>query len=36
MNKIVNIKIIRPIILPIIGMFLITYIIVAYVFDLKM
>ncbi len=36
MEKIVSIKILRPITLPIIGMFLITYIIVAYVFDLEM
>lgn len=36
MEKIVSIKILRPITLPIIGMFLITYIIVAYVFDLDM
>jgi hypothetical protein len=31
MEKIVSIKILRPITLPIIGIFLITYIIVAYV-----
>jgi hypothetical protein len=36
MEKIVSIKILRPITLPIIGMFLIIYIIVAYVFDLEM
>ena len=36
MEKIVSIKILRPITLPIIGMFLITYTIVAYVFDLEM
>jgi hypothetical protein len=36
MEKIVSIKILRPITLPIIGMFLIIYIIVAYVFDLDM
>ena len=36
MEKIVSIKILRPITLPIIGIFLITYIIVAYVFDLEM
>ena len=36
MEKIVSIKILRPITLTIIGIFLITYIIVAYVFDLEM
>ena len=36
MEKLVSIKILRPITLPIIGMLLITYIIVAYVFDLEM
>ena len=36
MEKIVSIKILRPITLSIIGMFLITYIIVAYIFDLEM
>lgn len=36
MKKLVSIKILRPITLPIIGVFLLTYIIVAYVFDLEM
>jgi len=36
MERLVSIKILRPITLPIIGMFLITYIIIAYVFDLEM
>lgn len=36
MNKIVNIKIIRPITLPIIGAMIIAYIIAAYTFDLEM
>ena len=36
MEKIVNIKILRPITLTILCVFLITYIIVAYVFGLKM
>jgi hypothetical protein len=36
MEKIMSIKILRPITLPIIGALLITYIIVAYVFDLEM
>jgi hypothetical protein len=35
-DKLVSIKILRPIILPIIGVVLITYIIVEYVFDLKL
>jgi len=36
MERLVSIKILRPITLPIIGMFLITHIIIAYVFDLEM
>jgi len=36
MEKLVSIKILRPITLPIIAVFLIIYIIVAYVFDLEM
>ena len=36
MERLVSIKILRPIILPIIGMLLFTYIIIAYVFDLEM
>jgi len=36
MEKLVSIKILRPITLSIIGLFLITYIIIAYVFDLEM
>ena len=36
MEKLVSIKILRPITLPIIGTLLIIYIIVAYVFDLEM
>ena len=36
MERLVNIKILRPITLPIIGALLITYIIVVYVFDLEM
>jgi hypothetical protein len=36
MEKLVSIKILRPITLPIIGALLIVYIIVAYVFDLEM
>jgi hypothetical protein len=36
MEKLVSIKILRPITLPIIGTLLIVYIIVAYVFDLEM
>jgi hypothetical protein len=36
MERLVSIKVLRPITLPIIGMFLITYIIVAYVFGLEM
>ena len=36
MEKLVSIKVLRPIILPIIGVILITYIIVAYIFDLEM
>lgn len=36
MEKLVSIKLLRPITLPIIGALLITYIIVAYVFDLEM
>jgi hypothetical protein len=36
MEKLVSIKILRPITLPIIGMFLMTYIIVGYVFGLEM
>jgi hypothetical protein len=36
MEKLVSIKILRPITLTIIGLFLITYIIIAYVFDLEM
>ena len=36
MEKIMSIRILRPITLPIIGTLLITYIIVAYVFDLEM
>ena len=36
MEKIVSIKILRPITLPIIGVMIIAYIIVAYIFDLEM
>jgi len=36
MEKLVSIKILRPITLPIIGVFLITYIIISYVFGLDM
>ena len=36
LEKIVKIKLLRPITLPIMCMFLVTYIIVAYVFDLEM
>jgi len=36
MKKLVSIKILKPITLPIIGMLLITYIVMAYVFDLEM
>jgi hypothetical protein len=36
MEKLVSIKILRPITLPIIGTLLIVYIIVAYIFDLEM
>jgi hypothetical protein len=36
MEKLVSVKILRPIILTIIGIFLISYIIIAYVFDLEM
>lgn len=36
MEKIISIKILRPITLPIIGMFVIIYIIIDYVFDLEM
>jgi hypothetical protein len=36
MEKLVSIKILRPITLPIIGTLLIVYIIVAYMFDLEM
>ena len=35
MERIVNIKILRPIILPIIGALLIAYILVSYIFDLE-
>jgi len=36
MEKIVSIKILRPITLPIIGAIIIAYIAVAYIFDLEM
>jgi hypothetical protein len=36
MEKLLSIKLLRPIMLPIIGALLIIYIIVAYVFDLEM
>ena len=36
LGKFVKIKLLRPITLPIIGVFLITYIIIVYVFDLEM
>ena len=36
MKKLVSVKILRPITLTIIGIFLISYIIIAYVFDLEM
>jgi hypothetical protein len=35
-DKIVSIKILRPITLPVIGALLIAYILVSYVFDLEM
>ncbi len=36
MEKLLSIKLLRPITLPIVGVFLISYIIIAYVFDLEM
>jgi hypothetical protein len=36
MEKLLNIKILRPITIPILGAILIAYIIVAYVFGLEM
>ncbi len=36
MEKLLNIKILRPITIPILGAILVVYIIVAYVFDLDM
>ena len=35
-EKLLSIKLLRPITLPIIGAFLIIYIIITYVFDLEM
>jgi hypothetical protein len=35
LDKLVSIKILRPITLPIIGILLITYIIMAYIFDFE-
>lgn len=36
MEKLMNIKILRPITIPIVGILLIMYIIIAYIFDLEM